>query len=74
MKKYWMVLVEGGRTPEFRHPSNAAAKIEAERLARLNPGQVVCVLECVAMVRLDAPPTLPVKWLDIGLVDDSVPF
>jgi hypothetical protein len=46
--KYWMV--HGNGTPNYKHPSLHAAKLEAERLARMIPGQYFTVLEAVATV------------------------
>ena len=36
---FWMVWNEGNRAPTVKHPSVNAARAEAERLARLFPGQ-----------------------------------
>lgn len=44
--KFWMVL--GRDVPKYRHATVAAAKIEAERLAKTNPGCEFTVLEAVA--------------------------
>lgn len=47
-RKFWMVLGEG--TPTYRHPSQESAEREAERLARMVPGQSFVVLEAVSSV------------------------
>lgn len=44
--KFWMVL--GRDVPKYRHATIAAAKNEAERLAKINPGNEFTVLEAVA--------------------------
>jgi hypothetical protein len=44
--KFWMVL--GRDVPKYRHATLAAAKTEAERLAKINPGCEFTVLEAVA--------------------------
>lgn len=46
--KFWMVLGYG--TPTVRHHSKQSAKTEAERLARINPGESFVVLESLATV------------------------
>jgi len=46
--KFWMVL--GCGTPTMRHPSKQSAKHEAERLARISPGDEFVVLESLATV------------------------
>jgi hypothetical protein len=45
-QKYWMVLGPG--MPTHRHPSLKSAADEAERLAKLHPGQSFTVLEAIA--------------------------
>lgn len=48
--QFWMVLgVERG-APTVRHPTRPAAEAEANRLARLNPGEFFVVLEAVSAV------------------------
>ena len=44
MEKFWMVWNEGNRGPEKKHLNENSARNEAERLARLNPGQKFYVL------------------------------
>ena len=46
--KFWMVMGQGD--PVCRHASETSAREEAERLARLNPGQEFTVLQSVASV------------------------
>ncbi len=41
---FWMVWNVEGRAPTYKHASHASAVNEAERLARLNPGQTFAVL------------------------------
>lgn len=48
-RTFWMVL--GSGAPTFRHPSEVAAKAEAERLARMSPGNEFVVLESIASVK-----------------------
>ena len=44
---FWMVWNEGNSAPTVKHWSERPAREEAERLARLNPGQVFHVLALV---------------------------
>ena len=70
MTQFWMVL--GNGTPTFRHETILSAKNEAERLARINPGQTFFVLAAVAAVcKTD------LTWSKIDpadTIDDVVPF
>lgn len=45
---FWFVWNPQRRAPSYKHPSKESAKTEAERLARLNPGEEFIVLESVA--------------------------
>jgi hypothetical protein len=69
--KFWMVLGKG--EPVYRHASKADAAKEAERLARLCPGQAFTVLEAVATVVVNN-----VQWdlndVDCSFDDACVPF
>lgn len=47
-EKFWMVL--GSGTPVYKHKSIKSASLEAERLARENPGMEFVVLESLASV------------------------
>lgn len=40
------------RTPTYRHPSSDAAEKEADRLAKLNPGQDFYVLAAISKSRV----------------------
>lgn len=65
-KTFWMVVGIG--VPYFKHDSENNARAEAERLARLNPGQEFTVLESIAtVVKSD------VNWIPHGECGD-VPF
>lgn len=44
---FWLIWNERGSTPTVRHETKASARAEAERLARMNPGQSFHVLELV---------------------------
>lgn len=51
-QRFWMV--KGAGPTQYPHDSRASAEYEADRLARLNPGQCFYVLEAVtAHVRVD---------------------
>lgn len=50
---FWFVWNPNGHAPRYRHPSEASAIKEAERLARENPGRTFIVLESVCARRVD---------------------
>ena len=60
MEKFWMVYLENGNSPTFRHSSVEAARQEAERLTR-QTGRRAYVLETRQAVELSEP---PVKWTE----------
>ncbi|MBS1453603.1 MAG: hypothetical protein HP002_09505 [Lentisphaeria bacterium] len=60
MEKFWMVYLENGNCPTFRHDSVESAAKEAERLTR-QTGRRAFVLESKQAVELSEP---PVKWTD----------
>lgn len=60
MEKFWMVYLENGNNPTFRHDSVESAAKEAERLTR-QTGRRAFVLESKQAVELSEP---PVKWTD----------
>lgn len=47
-KKFWLVWHERGSYPIFKHENYEDACNEAERLAKLNQGIKIYVLECVS--------------------------
>ena len=47
-RKFWMVWIEGGPAPTFKHDSREGANREAERLALAMPSATYHVLEAVA--------------------------
>lgn len=55
MTRYWMV--HGVGVPNVRHATEHDARAEAERLARVNRGQTLVVLEAIARVTAS-----DVKW------------
>lgn len=62
IKAFWFVWNVHGGAPRFQHQSESSAIIEAERLARMNPGQTFVVLQSVCarvvtdMQRIDLRP------------------
>lgn len=51
---FWLVWSpKGERPPKYRHFTVGAATTEAERLARLHPGQTFVVLQSVAARTVD---------------------
>lgn len=57
MEKFWMVYLENGNCPTFRHSSAESAVKEAERLTR-RTGRRAFVLESKQMVELSEPPVI----------------
>jgi hypothetical protein len=70
--KFWMVLGEG--MPCYRHQSKQAARDEAERLARLNPGEEFTVLEAVETVVKSDVKWEPNEIISSPLIRDQIPF
>ena len=48
-EQFWMVWSPQGSTPTHQHITKSSAVNEAERLARLRPGQEFYVLEAVEL-------------------------
>lgn len=48
MRQFWMVWSPTGNPPRVKHDSEGRATVEAERLARANPGDTFIVLEAIA--------------------------
>lgn len=67
--KFWMVWRDHGNAPTFQHGQKSAALAEAERLARLTPGEVFFVMKTTAAVCAPASEVQRVK-----LVFDPIPF
>jgi hypothetical protein len=65
METFWMIWNKKGTAPKVRHTDIRAAKCEAERLARLNPGERFIVLEAIGScikrdVEWDNEPRIPI--------------
>lgn len=70
-RRFWMV--KGVGPTQHRHVTRADAECEAERLARLNPGERFFVLEAVtAHIRYDVH-RIVLKDAD-AMDDDELPF
>ncbi len=67
MDKFWVVWNPRRSGPTYRHESFHAAKIEAERLARISQGEVFVVLESLEFCKVEL---VPVKWEKT----DDIPF
>jgi len=65
---FWLVWNPGGRSPYFKHDTEAGAITEAERLARTNPGETFVVVEAVTARRVDSMLRLDFR------ADSDVPF
>lgn len=64
---FWFVWTPAGSAPTHKHGTLLAAKAEAERLARLNPGLKFHVLEAVGMCSHSS-----VHWVSVE--KDQIPF
>ena len=64
---FWMVWVEGERSPTMRHDDEERAVTEAERLARKLKPAAVFVLRAVKRIRVT-----DIEVVD--LQDDEIPF
>lgn len=68
MNKFWLVWNKNGNAPTYEHQSEYSARKEAERLSRLNKGEVFHVLELI-----DSGKLKDVKWSSDEFCDD-IPF
>ena len=69
MQNFYLVWNPGNlQAPKVRHQSEQEARAEAERLARLNPGQKFYVLQTVAFCA-----KVDVRWSDENS-GDEIPF
>lgn len=66
---FWMVWHEDGNQPRYRHYSKRSAIDEAERLAKLSPGEVFFVLKATAGVIAKEPDVERLKFKP-----DDLPF
>lgn len=64
--RFWMVWNEGNRGPVKQHWTEQEARTEAERLAKLNPGQRFYVLVTLSFCMVQEP----VHWFET----DDIPF
>ena len=64
---FWIVWNPQGRNPTHRHLSEFSALNEAERLARMHPGQVFIVLRAVGARMVD-------DMQRVSFVEEEVPF
>lgn len=70
IKKVWLVWSRSGHTPpRYEHFSFESAKMEAERLASINPGTKFFVLETVGVaVKKTA------EFYPITSIEQEIPF
>ncbi|MFG1461787.1 hypothetical protein V5F77_02725 [Xanthobacter sp. DSM 24535] len=71
-KAFFLVWNPEGRTPHYRHPSQASALAEAKRLAALNPGQKFYVLQPLAIAATRDP--VEIVHLVVEVAGDGIPF
>lgn len=66
---FWVVWNPDQNAPRYRHASEVAAIGEAERLARMNPGQRFFVLEAIALRSVDS-----MQRVNLREPHDEIPF
>ena len=66
-EQFWLVWNPNGHAPTFQHTHPESARIEAERLSRMNPGQRFHVLALIGTCEFQA-----VKWQTFNA--DCIPF
>jgi hypothetical protein len=64
---FWMVWNPAGRNPTEQHLSQSLATAEAERLARINPGEKFYVLRATHLRQVN-------DMRRVDLVDYPIPF
>lgn len=67
MNEFWMVWCDTAQRPTKKHDSPVSAEAEAERLARLNPGDRFYVLHGGKYAWVSPR---PVEWVKL----DELPF
>lgn len=70
-RQFWMVWNPNRNPPTHRHDTEASAETEAERLAKLNPGEHFIILEAVGLRVVDNMQRVNLR--DAGHFDE-VPF
>ncbi len=63
---FWVIWNPEGRNPAFKHTSPVEARAEAQRLARLNPGQEFYILRAESKCKL-----AEFQWEEAG---EYIPF
>ncbi len=66
--EFWLVWNPNGRPPMCQHECETDAKREAERLARVNPGERFFILHARNYAKVESP---KVEWFEMG---DWIPF
>lgn len=69
MRKFWMVWREGTCQVTHKHETELSARKEAERLSRMNPGEIFYVLES-----LDYCMKYDVFWASLLDKNGDIPF
>lgn len=66
---FWFVWNADGRSPSYKHSNAVSAVKEADRLARVNPGETFVVLQSVCSVQVNN-----LIRTDLRPTDDDMPF
>ncbi len=53
--RFWLVWNPNGRNPQFMHANFDSVRLEAQRLARLNPGQRFYMVEVIGYAEVQDP-------------------
>lgn len=70
--RFWFVWNPSAGIPRARHSSKGSAQAEAERLARLHPGQQFIVLKSVGGAVIPSGDVEPITFVKAS--SDDIPF
>lgn len=71
---FWVVWNPKAGPPTFEHDSASAARAEATRLARQNPGERFYVLAAVGLAHRPEPTVFKALKAPAGIELDEIPF
>lgn len=70
MSEFWMVWNPNGRAPTHKHRTLVEAEREAQRLARMIPGESFVILEAMHAYRISVAPVQKIALSEL----DEIPF
>jgi len=65
-RSFYMIYVEGGNAPAYKHETIESAKLEAQRLAE-KTGKDVFILFATKKIKLN-------KFTEVELINPDIPF